>query len=125
MIKTKVLKSLNEELKQVTFVIMQPGTDLHGDYTDEEEIRKAKESFNQSAQRTNLYHKVTTNSAYVIESYQIPCDITLNGHPVLKGSWLGTWQFNCDSLWEDVKSSKINGVSIGAMATVEMVTDED
>ena len=43
--KVPIAKSLNEELKQVTYVAMQPGVDLHGVFVDVDEIRKAKESF--------------------------------------------------------------------------------
>lgn len=115
----RIAKALNEEIMQVTYVAMQPGVDLHGDLVDVETIRLAKESFNKSAQRANLFHMVMTDSFNVIESYQIPCDVNLNEHFVEKGSWLMTLQVHDPDVWELVKSDEINGISIGAMAEVE------
>ena len=115
----KVAKSLNEDLMQVTYVAMQPGIDLQGDEVDLETIRLAKESFNKSAQRANLFHLTMTDSFEVIESYLIPCDVTLNEHFVEKGSWLMTLQVNDTDVWSMIKSEDINGISIGAMAEVE------
>lgn len=115
----KVTKAVNEELKQVTYVAMKPGVDLHGDETDLETIRLAKESFNKSAQRANLYHLVMTDSFNVIESYLMPCDAELNGNFVQKGEWLITLQITDDTLWSMIKNDEITGISIGALATVE------
>ena len=117
--KVPIAKSLNEELKQVTYVAMQPGVDLHGDFVDVDEIRKAKESFYDSPMRANLFHMTHTDMFRVIESYCIPCDVELSGHKVLKGSWLMTLQVQNEDLWEMIKEDKINGISIGAMAEVE------
>ena len=117
--KKPIAKSLNEELQQVTYVAMKPGVDLHGDMVDLETVRLAKESFNKSAQRANLFHITMTDSFEVIESYLIPCDVTLNEHFVEKGSWLMTLQVHDSDVWEMIKSEDINGISIGAMAEVE------
>ena len=114
-----VAKALNEELQQVTYVAMKPGVDLHGDMVDLETVRLAKESFNKSAQRANLFHLTMTDSFEVIESYLIPCDVTLNEHFVEKGSWLMTLQIHDPDVWQMIKSEDINGISIGAMAEVE------
>ena len=41
-----LIKSENDELMQVTYVVMIPDeVDAHGDVTSEIEVRKAKESF--------------------------------------------------------------------------------
>ena len=85
-----------------------------------DEIRKAKESFNKSTTvKPNLFHLANTNSFEVIESYQIPCDVTLNEHFVEKGSWLMTLQIHDPDVWEMIESEDINGISIGARAEVE------
>lgn len=122
--KVQVAKALNEELKQVTYVAMLPdSTDLAGDYTSAEEVRKAKESFNSSQQRANLFHMSMTDTFSVIESYLAPADMILSNQAVLKGTWLMTLQINDDELWESVKSGDINGISIGAEALVETLDD--
>lgn len=114
-----VAKALNEELQQVTYVAMKPGVDLQGDMVDLETVRLAKESFNKSAQRANLFHLTMTDTFEVIESYLMPCDATLNQHFVEKGSWLMTLQIHDPDVWGMIKSEDINGISIGAMAEVE------
>jgi hypothetical protein len=120
-----VAKSTNEELKQVTYVAMIPDhTDLHGDYTSAEEVRKAHYSFHKSMQNANLFHKVMTDTFEIIESYLAPTDVELGGHEVKKGTWLVTLQVLDDDVWELIKSGDINGVSIGAFAQVEEVDEE-
>lgn len=121
--KVQLAKSLNEELKQVTYVAMLPGVDLHGDEVDLETIRLAKESFNKSAQKANLFHMTMTDSYEIIESYLSPADMVLNGHAVIKGTWLVTLQVHDEDVWEMIKSDDINGVSIGAMCNVEEIED--
>jgi len=119
-----VVKALNEELMQVTYVAMLPNsTDLAGDFTSAEEVRKAKESFNNSEQRANLFHMSMTDTFSVIESYLAPADMILNSQAVLKGTWLMTLQINDSDLWELVKSGDINGISIGAEASVETLEE--
>lgn len=122
----KIAKSLNEELKQVTYVCMLPdSTDIQGDYTSAEEVRKAKESFNKSHQQANLFHMVNTDQFEVIESYLAPADMVLNSIAVVKNTWLMTLQINDETLWGMVKDGEINGISIGAMADVTAVEDEE
>jgi len=117
-----VIKSLNTELQQVTYVAMLPDSwDLHGDFTSAEEVRKGKESFNKSAMRANLYHAAMTKSFEVIESYLLPCDANLNGYEVRKGTWLMTLQVHDSALWKMIKDEEITGISIGATAIAEPV----
>ena len=123
-INIEVAKSLNEELMQVTYVAMKAdSTDLHGDHTTAEEVRKAKESFNKALIKkqtmSNLFHMFETTSFDVIESYLAPVDMSLNGHLVTKGDWLMSLQINDESLWEMVKKGEVVGLSIGAVASVE------
>ncbi len=119
-------KSLNTELKQCTYVVLEPNVvDGHGDIYNEDEIRKAKESFNDNCMRANIMHKHQNTSSFrIIESYCTPADMVINGEAVLKGSWLTTLQINDDDVWESVKSGVFNGVSIACVATVEHLDQE-
>lgn len=124
-IKLAITKAVDEELKQVTYVAMLPdSTDLHGDYTSEQEVRKAKESFNKSMMRANLFHLVMTDTFDIIESYLAPCDMVLNDQLVKKSTWLITLQVHDDSLWQMIKDDDITGISIGALASVTDTNDE-
>ena len=116
-----ITKSVNEELMQVTYIAMKPGIDLHGDETSVEEVRLAKESFNKSAMRANMFHLGMTDSFNIIESFLSPADMVLNTYPVMKGEWLVTLQINDQELWRMIKEDEITGVSIGAMALCEEV----
>lgn len=118
----QVTKAVDRLLKQVTYVAMQEGTDLHGDYVSSEDVRLAKESFNRQlrkAKMSNLFHLVETDSFDIIESFLLPCDASLNGHFVKKGSWLVTLQILDDDLFDMIMNDEITGVSIGALAQVE------
>lgn len=115
-----ITKSLDQELKQVTYVAMLPDSwDLQGDFTSAETVRKAKESFNKSAMRANLYHMAMTESFEVIESYLIPCDAVLNDYQIKKGTWLMTLQIHDDELWDMIIKDEITGISIGAVGVAE------
>lgn len=114
-----VVKSVDKSLMQVTYVSMNVGTDLTGDYTSEDEVRKAKESFNKSLQNCYLFHSVPTTTFSVIESYLAPTDLVLNEHFIQKGTWLMTLQIHDEDLWEQIVDGRINGISIGAKANVE------
>lgn len=121
---TMLVKQLNKELMQVTYVAMLEGTDLQGDYISADEVRKAKESFNRSMQRANLFHIMMTDKFFVEESYLAPTDLNFGGVDIKKGTWLITLQINDEDLWEMIKTGEINGISIGAMASIEEYEDE-
>lgn len=115
----KIAKSLDEELMQVTYVAMKPGIDLHGDLVSLEDIRLAKESFNKSVMRANMFHLVMTDSFDIIESFLAPTDMVLNKNLVQQGEWLVTLQVHDPQVWDMIKYDEITGVSIGATALVE------
>lgn len=116
-----IIKSLNEELMQVTYIAMQAGVDLHGDETSTDEVRKAHQSFSKSEMRANLFHLAMTESFSVLESYLAPVDLELNGYSILKGTWLMTLQVNDTDVWNMIKDGDITGISIGAVANTEDV----
>ncbi len=121
---TKVFKSLNTELKQATFVVMVPDeVDLHGDITSEEEVRKACFNFNKNCRQSNLLHMAKTETFEFAESYIAPVDFEIDSIPVKKGTWLATIQVHDDGLWELIKDGQINGLSIGAEASVEELNE--
>lgn len=126
----QVAKSLDEELKQVTYVCMRAdSTDEHGDYTSANEVRKAADSFRKAwlanQKLTNLFHLYKTSSFDIIESFLSPSEMSLNGHYVNKSDWLVTLQINDDKLWDAIKSGDIVGVSIGAKAKVIDLEESD
>lgn len=121
--KIQVAKAVDNELMQVTYVAMKPGVDLHGDLVELEDIRLAKESFNKSMMRANMFHMVMTDTFDIIESFLAPTEMVLNKNLVEKGEWLVTLQIHDSDLWNMIKNDEITGVSIGAMASVEEIQD--
>lgn len=123
--KTLVNKSVNEELKQATFIVLVPNeVDLQGDTYDEDEVRKACHSFNKFSRQPNLFHVTKTTTFEFAESYLAPVDFTIDDFEVKKGTWLATIQVNSDELWELIKSGDVSGLSISAMASGINLEDE-
>ena len=121
----QVAKSLEPELRQATFLVLEPQdedymtTDGHEDWYDEESIRKACRSFNKHSMRANILHMAETNGFEIVESYISPVDIVLNDHFIKKGSWLATIYCEADYIWEGVLDGTFNGLSIQCLAKTE------
>lgn len=122
----QIVKSVNEELKQATFVVMAPNeVDLHGDIVSEEEVRKACYNFNKHSNQANLFHITKTATFEFAESYVAPVDFVLGDVLVQKGTWLATVQVLDDNLWNLVKSGEVNGLSVSALASTLKVEEDD
>ena len=120
----QVAKSVNEELKQATFLVLSPEeTDLHGDIYSEDEVRKACHNFNQHSMAANLLHLVDTDTFSIVESYIAPVDMVLNDKVIKSGSWMCTIQVHSDEVWNDIKSGNLTGVSISGVAKTEYLED--
>lgn len=119
-VNTKIIKSVNNELKQALYVVLEPDVvDAHLDTYDENEVRKACENFNNSLAQANLFHMVMTDTFEVIESYIAPVDMVFDTTLIKKGTWLMKLQFLDDNIWQGVLDGAFSGLSIGAWATVE------
>lgn len=121
-INTKIVKSLDEEQRKATFVVLAPDeVDLQGDTYSAHWIEKAADNFRDHCFKANLAHlmMVDNEDVTIIESYVAPADITIGDVSIKKGTWLQTWKFNDDMLWEGVKSGYWNGLSIQCTALVE------
>lgn len=124
-----ITKSVDSEQRRALFVAMEPDVfDAHGDITSEAEVEKACNNFNKYCMRANLFHRVETDAVDIQQSFITPTDIELDtGRVIRKGSWLMWMHFPednevSDRLWEMVKDGEVNGISIGARATVEDIT---
>lgn len=123
--KLPITKALNDELMQATFVVLVPDeVDLHGDTITEEEVRKACFNFNKFSMQPNLFHITKTKTFEFLESFVAPVDFVLGDKEVKKGTWLATVQCLDESLWQLIKDGEINGLSIGALASVEPLQED-
>lgn len=124
--KVQVVKAVNNELKQGTFLALSPEeVDLHGDVYSAEEVRKACHNFNLFCMKANLLHLIETDSFSIVESYITPVDMVLGEKLIKAGSWITVLQFWDDELWEEVKKGNFTGVSVGCSAQVEYLEDDD
>lgn len=122
----QVVKSTNEELKQATFLVLAPEeVDLHGDIYSTDEVRKACHNFNQHSMTANLLHLVETDSFSIVESYISQTEMVLGERLIKSGSWLVVTQMHTDEIWEEVKKGNLTGVSVGCIADVEYLEDEE
>ena len=124
--RNNIVKALNDELRQATYVCMLPGEDAHGDNVVVDEIRKACHAFNRSSQKANLFHKAMTDSVEFVESYILPTDIDIADSDgvirhIPKGSWLVVTETTSDEIWKAQKDGTISGVSIGALGKREQI----
>lgn len=126
----EVTKSLDTERRMAMFVVLEPDSvDLHGDTYTEIEVEKACNNFNTHCSTANLFHQIETREATIVQSFIAPSTfMTTDGVEVKKGTWLQWWHFpeteTGELIWKGVKSGDINGVSIGAMATVEELNND-
>jgi len=124
-----VTKSLDEEERLALFVVLEPQeesytTDLHGDTYSAKEIEKACNDFAKHCNKANLFHKVETEHAQVVQNFVTPTDLPFeDGRIVKAGSWLQWWHFpetdEGEAIWKAVKSGEINGVSVSCRANTE------
>ena len=121
-----VVKSLNEELKQATFLVLAPDdVDLHNDTYSAEEVRKACHNYNLNCNKANLYHVIQTDTFDIVESYITPVDLSFGEQIIKAGSWVVVTQINDSDLWSGIKSGDVCGISVGCSADVEYLEDTE
>lgn len=117
----QIAKSLNEELRQATYVVLEPDTvDLHEDIYTAAEVSKACHNFNTFCRKAFIDHAEETDKASIVESYVSPVEMILGDEYVAKGTWLAVVQYDKD-LWKEVKKGTYTGLSIGAYAKTETI----
>ena len=124
-----VVKSLNEDQKLATFVVLEPQdddgmtTDGHNDWYSAIEVEKACHNFNRFCRKANLLHLVETDSFEFVESYITKAAMVLGDQYIKEGTWLATCYFKDDDLWEGVKDGTFNGLSIQGYASTQPIED--
>lgn len=132
-IEIQVAKSLNEEKRLATFLVLEPqdddGTtnDLHADWYDKEMVEKSCHNFNKYCMKANLLHLMPTSAFEFVESYITKADMVLGDKYIKEGSWLATVHVDTSELgeeiWQGIKSGYFNGLSIQALGTVEEIEE--
>lgn len=120
----RIEKSTNEVERKALFVVLAPDeVDLHGDIYSKQEVEKACLNFGKHCMKANLFHKVETQEAEIVQSYTTPVDMYIGEKFITKGTWVQEWFFpeteTGNMLWQGVLSGDFNGVSVGCVANVE------
>lgn len=112
-------KKDDEKDEQIVYgIVLEPDTvDAQQDIYSAEEVRTAAHKYMADFQNAGLMHQKTINDkAKVIESYLAPCDFTLGGQKVIKGTWVMAMQILDAKVWQEAKSGGLTGFSIGGSA---------
>lgn len=121
----QVIKSLNEEKRLATFVVLEPQeddgltTDLHGDTYSADAVEQACHDFNIQCRKANLLHMLDTTSYEFVESYILPVEAEINNKVIKAGTWLAVIKAKEDWIWEGIKDGTFNGLSIQCKAKWE------
>ncbi len=125
--RVEVTKSLDNEQRKATFVVLAPEeVDGHGDIYSYEAVEKACDNYNTTCNKCNLEHllMVDENVSEVVESYISPVDFQLDDQFIKKGTWLQTWKFNSEELWNQVKDGHWTGLSVQCSGLTEDLDEE-
>lgn len=116
----RVLKKEGDKEQRLVYAeVYAPNRpDSGGDYMTAEQIQKAAHQFARNGILTNvdvMHDNQPVEGVQVVESFVAREDDTV----FIPGSWVVGVHIPDDGLWDDVKSGKLNGFSMEAMAKTE------
>jgi len=117
--KIAIISKQNEEQIVYGIVYAPNEVDTQGDFSTEEEIRKAAYSFALNGFKMKINHRGGRILATVLESYLAPSDLTIEETPIQKGTWLLCAKIHDKDIWKKVKEGEITGFSMAGIAEVE------
>lgn len=106
------------ERRLVYGIVLEPETtDSQGDIYSPDEIEQAAHQFMADYQNVGHMHRALVNDgAEIVESYIAPADLEIGGQAVKAGTWILVIHVTSDTLWEQVRSGELTGLSIGGYA---------
>jgi hypothetical protein len=107
-----------EEERYVLGVVLEPEEeDAQGDIYSAEEVRQTAHKFMDEFRNIGYMHdKIVNKKVAILESFLSPEGFSINEKSVKKGTWLLGLRIKDDSLWTQIKSGEITGLSIGGSA---------
>ena len=63
-----------------------------------------------------MHRKLINGKIRIYESYIAPANLTIGGQKVKKGTWLLMYHVLDDAIWQQIKSGKLTGFSMGGFA---------
>lgn len=119
--RTVTLKATSEE-QYVLGIVLEPlkelgKTDSQDDTYSAEEVRKACHIYMHEFRNIGRQHEEIINGKVkILENWIARADFMEGDQMVHKGTWLQGLKIVDDELWQDIKSGKITGLSIGGWA---------
>lgn len=111
-----ILKSFGDDEKRLAYgIVLKPDVvDAQGDIMTADEIEKAAHEFFINSRIMDLQHKedLPSDRAVPVESFIAPDDMTINGYPVAKGSWVMVTHIPDEAIWTQIKKGRIMAYSI-------------
>lgn len=122
-VKFEIIK-VDDEEQIVGGIVYEPNVvDTQGDYTDEEEIKKAMyrfmEKYMANDGKLKVMHKGRAYAFPILENFQPEEDTTKGGKKIKKGAWWLMLKITSKSVWKDIKSGNLTGFSMGGQAKAE------
>lgn len=121
-----ITKADSEE-QTITGVVLRPEVvDAQGDIISKDVIRKAAHKFLSGfnlGTKLGLMHKDFKKRFELYESFIVPMDMVIADKIVPEGSWVIVVHVLDKTIWEQVKTGKLTGFSIGGKAKVNKVQD--
>lgn len=123
----KALEEDGDERIAMGPVLIPDEEDGQGQIYDKKAVEDACHFWmEQFQQMTEMHTEELEEKQYaVLECYIAPVDFVLNGNDVKEGTWLLMIRVNDDDLWQQIKDGELNAFSIGGVATVEELEEEE
>jgi len=104
----------DEAQRLVGAVVYEPDkVDADGDWASAEDIEKAAHRFMENYQAIGLMHRQSLRDVRLVESYILPCELSVEGEMVKKGSWIVVMKVYNDRVWSMIQDGTLTGVSMG------------
>lgn len=116
-----------DALRYALFIVLEPldhalgEADTQGDFYSADRIREGMWFWMKHFRNVLLHHSrqggvVVNDKVHVVECYQAPVDMVIEGSNVKRGTWLVGLHFVDDGLWQRLASGEIQAVSIEGLA---------
>ena len=119
----KIIKR-DDEQHYLTGIVYEPmKKDAHDNFMTEEEIAKAAHWYAKFGNKVDRQHDFEPlEKVRVVESYIVPCDMTIGEQLVTKGTWVMVVEVEDSDVWDAVTKGEITGFSLAGTA---ILGDED
>ncbi|KKL27567.1 hypothetical protein LCGC14_2383880 [marine sediment metagenome] len=100
-------------------IVYEPDVvDTDDEKASAETIERACHKFNVLHRRMKIMHSEERKDILLLESYINPVDYQENGQGIRKGAWIIVVKVLDSELWDDIKTGKFTGFSMGGRAAI-------